>query len=621
MNDDLAVEMEALEAIYMDDVKTLNDSHIQLSIKDPSFEEYVVVDFHIPESYPDVPAKVSFDAFHNGFMSHCVKDHLQNTINQKAEELSGMQMLFSLGQEVQEIFFSPEMQEILKGQGTLPTSVIQERTPSPPVVEQSLVWKPHCLDADVCATAVGGTGGLWRFTIGLVGKPSAGKSTFFNSTLALLDDPPTANVDKTDEKEATVGAHPFTTIEPNCAPGFVLLECPCSWLTGCTLECAVGKAHVRKKLRKVPVRMKDVAGLVPGAADGRGKGNRFLNALNEADVFIHVIDASGLTDEEGNVAVDYEASRDVEWISHEVYRWILDNLWGEEDSGELWHHICKKGVQRLRGMLTGYGANAALIDVALTHAGIDVNSKTALEGAGRETAERVAASFAAVRFPMMLALNKCDTEGARRNIDAIRSVFGPERALPVCARAEYVLRKLKGKGLVEYEEGGATAMLSASAASVTTHPNRSEGDTEDRLQPSLADPSAAVAWIQSHVLDRFDSTGVNEIINRAVYLRHPRVVYPVRDVASCASIRAKAPNGKSRESERMLRDCFFVKPNTTVTQVHAILRAMFPDVVGSQFVRASARTRDCDLIQLHKTDVLPDAECVIFAINTRAGAK
>lgn len=47
--------------------------------------------------------------------------------------------------------------------------------------------------------------------------------------------------------------------------------------------------------------VKDVAGLVPGACDGRGKGNKFLNDLLDADVLIHVIDVSGETDENGKL--------------------------------------------------------------------------------------------------------------------------------------------------------------------------------------------------------------------------------------------------------------------------------------------------------------------------------
>lgn len=52
--------------------------------------------------------------------------------------------------------------------------------------------------------------------------------------------------------------------------------------------------------------MKDVAGLVPGACDGRGKGNKFLNDLLDADVLIHVIDVSGETDENGKMTTGWE---------------------------------------------------------------------------------------------------------------------------------------------------------------------------------------------------------------------------------------------------------------------------------------------------------------------------
>ena len=44
----------------------------------------------------------------------------------------------------------------------------------------------------------------------------------------------------------------------------------------------------------------DVAGLVPGASQGRGRGNAFLSDLAECDALIQVIDVAGTTDIEGN---------------------------------------------------------------------------------------------------------------------------------------------------------------------------------------------------------------------------------------------------------------------------------------------------------------------------------
>lgn len=49
----------------------------------------------------------------------------------------------------------------------------------------------------------------------------------------------------------------------------------------------------------MPIELLDVAGLVPGAHEGKGLGNKFLDDLRHADALIHVVDVSGTTDAEG----------------------------------------------------------------------------------------------------------------------------------------------------------------------------------------------------------------------------------------------------------------------------------------------------------------------------------
>ena len=115
-----------------------------------------------------------------------------------------------------------------------------------------------------------------------VGKPSAGKSTFFNAA--------------THQTTAKIGAHPFTTIEPNIGQALYTIACPCfHWNRRCDAE----YGHSALGERLVPVLLKDVAGLVPGACEGRGRGNKFLNDLLDADVLIHVVDLSGHSDQDG----------------------------------------------------------------------------------------------------------------------------------------------------------------------------------------------------------------------------------------------------------------------------------------------------------------------------------
>lgn len=94
--------------------------------------------------------------------------------------------------------------------------------------------------------------------VGIVGKPNAGKSTFFSAaTLTLV---PIAN-------------YPFTTIKPNHGISYLRVRCVCKNLgvvdSPQNSKCVDGE-------RFIPVDLVDLPGLVPGAWEGRGLGNQFL---------------------------------------------------------------------------------------------------------------------------------------------------------------------------------------------------------------------------------------------------------------------------------------------------------------------------------------------------------
>ena len=88
-------------------------------------------------------------------------------------------------------------------------------------------------------------------------------------------------------------------------------------------------------VRLVPTFLVDVAGLVPGAAEGRGRGNAFLSDLANCDALIQVVDAAGLTDIEGNPIaaisdVESALKEETSFLTEELDSWIygiLDDGW------------------------------------------------------------------------------------------------------------------------------------------------------------------------------------------------------------------------------------------------------------------------------------------------------
>ena len=107
-------------------------------------------------------------------------------------------------------------------------------------------------------------------SVGIVGLPNVGKSTLFNALL---------------KRQAALAAnYPFATIDPNTG----IVPVPDERLE--MLAQAVGT----QTIKPATVEFVDIAGLVKGASQGEGLGNKFLANIRETDLIVHVV--RGFTD-------------------------------------------------------------------------------------------------------------------------------------------------------------------------------------------------------------------------------------------------------------------------------------------------------------------------------------
>jgi len=327
--------------------------------------------------------------------------------------------------------------------------------------------------------------------IGIVGKPNVGKSTFFSAaTLA----------------PAEIADYPFTTIKPNKGVAYLRTRCP--HLDLGLDHCNPKNSACDRGTRLVPVELLDVAGLVPDAWQGKGLGNQFLDDLRQADALIHVVDASGATDSEGNLvaANSHDPMVDVKFLESEIDHWIkgiLEKGW--EKSARQAHLEDIKIEEVIYDKLTGLGVSINSIHSALREATLP---EKVIDWKDAELL-RLASVIRKHSKPMMISLNKADvalddTLGRMSKVDHYITI-------PTCAQSELALRKASKATLVDYQLG--------------------EGEFRVR-EPTKLNPAQtkALEYISSHVMKRFKGTGVQQCLENTAYQLLDLIpVYPVED--------------------------------------------------------------------------------------------
>lgn len=328
--------------------------------------------------------------------------------------------------------------------------------------------------------------------IGVVGKPNVGKSTFFNAaTLA----------------GASVASYPFTTVNPNRALGFVRVPCVCRELE---VACNPRNSKCIANNRFVPVELIDVAGLVPKAHEGRGLGNKFLDELRRASVLIHVVDASGGSDAEGNILPpgSRDPLEDVRFLEEEIELWFL-NIFRRS-----WDKVSRKVqyegkdfVKYFEEMYVGIGFEEKHIAQAVKEAGVNTEKPHSWS---EEQLFSFVKSLRAASKPIIIAANKSDVDAAEENIKRMREEL-QSIVIPASSMGEYVLRKLAEEGAIRY--------LPGDSEFETINPEKIPEKQKTALR-----------IIERNVFARFGSTGVQQCINAAIFdVLQKVVVYPVED--------------------------------------------------------------------------------------------
>lgn len=389
--------------------------------------------------------------------------------------------------------------------------------------------------------------------VGIVGKPNAGKSTFFSAaTLTLV---PIAN-------------YPFTTVRPNHGVSYLRTRCVCRDLG---VEDSPRNSKCVEGERFIPVDLVDLPGLVPGAWEGRGLGNQFLDEVRRADALVHVVDASGSTDPEGKLTSPgaHDPLEDVRFLERELEMWMFQILNRE------WDKIARRVdmtseelAEAVAERLSGLGVKRFQVENALAKAGL----RGKPSGWSKEHLLRVVGILRRGSKPVLLAANKVDLPTSPGNVKRLKEMEG--LTVPVSAEAELALRRAAEKRLIRYKPGdpGFTST------------------TEANLTP---EQRAALEMIRQRVLEPFGTTGVQECINSAfLRLLSMIVVYPVED-----------PEHLTDHSGNVLPDAFLVPKGTTLKE----LAGRIHTELGEQFlygVNARGGMRLADLYVLKDGDVV-----------------
>ena len=326
--------------------------------------------------------------------------------------------------------------------------------------------------------------------LGLMGKANVGKSTFFNAATDL---------------DVQCENYPFTTISPNVGIAYARVRCVCR-------EFGIQDNPIHSLcidgIRFIPVRLMDIAGLIPGASKGKGLGNKFLDDARQADALIHVVDAAGSTDAEGRpVSLGTgDPLYDVQFVEEELDQWLASIL------GRDWSKLVRESSNQnvklehtISARLSGLSINETQIVNAIGESGLSA-------GEAAKWSDHDIFSFCKIlrvrSKPIVVAANKADLQSAEPGIGRISDAR--ENVIPCSSELELLLRRASRRKIIEYLPGDSGFKINEAA---TINEKQKQALQKART-----------------FLSKYGSTGIQEAINTAIFSSLKFiVVYPVED--------------------------------------------------------------------------------------------
>ena len=361
--------------------------------------------------------------------------------------------------------------------------------------------------------------------IGLVGKPNAGKSTFFTAATSAT---------------AQIGDYPFTTIDKNVGIAYVRKPCPSKELG---LDSNPNNSLSVDGIRFIPIEVIDVAGLVPGAHEGKGMGNKFLDDLRQADVLIQIVDCSGTTDLEGNTVEGADPLDEIKFLEDELHHWIGEIVVRNWSRSARAVEAGEKIENFLSERLAGLKFTREQVILSLRKAKI---SKPVMHW-GSEEGLVLAGYLQEIGKPIVIAANKADIS-SKDNIGKL------DKASAIITAADYelALKNATKAGLITYNSGDSDFSLN------------DEGQLNDGQKKALE--------TIRQFLKKNGSTGVQDCIEIAVLEKLDLIaVYPVEDETHFTDSQG-----------RVLPDAYLVPRESTA---HDLAYKVHTDI-GDSFIRA-----------------------------------